>query len=203
MNRKLVVFLLVAVVLAGRLMSLPGRAQEATPVGGTPVSGEIEGLFTFAPPDPSHQTGRIEYVQNPPVGGNHNAAWQNCGFYDQPVGNEHAVHSLEHGAVWITYDPNLSADQVDQLKSLINMSGYILISPYQGLPAPIVMSSWDHQLYLQQADDPRVQSFLRDFLGQGPEPGAPCVGGTSETISFATPVAGSPVAGSPVASPEA
>jgi hypothetical protein len=203
MNRKLVVFLSLLVVLIGGLTASRGAAQEPTPVDGTPVSGDIEGLYTFAPPDPSHVTGHIDYAQNPPIGGNHNGVWQNCGFYDQPVGNEHAVHSLEHGAVWITYDPNLAADQVDLLRQVVNLSGYILVSPYQGLPAPIVVSSWDHQLYLERADDPRLQAFLREFLTQGPEPGAPCAGGTSETIGFATPVAGSPVAATPVASPEA
>src|SRR5215208_5439695 len=52
-----------------------------------------------------HVRGRINYPQNPPVGGPHNPVWQKCGFYSKPVRNEHAVHSMEHGAVWITYRP--------------------------------------------------------------------------------------------------
>jgi hypothetical protein len=47
-----------------------------------------------------HTAGEVDYAQNPPVGGAHNPVWQNCGFYDKPIRDESAVHSLEHGAVW-------------------------------------------------------------------------------------------------------
>ena len=55
-------------------------------------------------------TGSVELPVVPPVAGEHNAAWQNCtgNVYDAPIANEHAVHSLEHGAIWITYRPDLA-----------------------------------------------------------------------------------------------
>ena len=53
----------------------------------------------------NHTKEPVDYPQTPPVGGPHNPIWQNCGFYSKPVRNEHAVHSMEHGAVWITYSP--------------------------------------------------------------------------------------------------
>ena len=40
----------------------------------------------------------------PPVGGAHDPEWLECGAYDAPVRDENAVHDLEHGTVWITYD---------------------------------------------------------------------------------------------------
>jgi Protein of unknown function (DUF3105) len=62
------------------------------------------------------------------------------------------VHSLEGGAVWITYDPNLPPDQVEALRALTRGPwAYLIVSPYDGLPAPvdraraqaIVVSTWD------------------------------------------------------------
>jgi hypothetical protein len=32
-----------------------------------------------------HVNGPIEYEQGPPVGGDHNATRQNCGFYAEPI----------------------------------------------------------------------------------------------------------------------
>jgi len=57
-------------------------------------------------------TGQVTYSVTPPVGGTHNATWMNCGIYDKPVANERAVHNLEHGAVWITYQPSLPPSEV-------------------------------------------------------------------------------------------
>src|SRR5215217_3837704 len=64
---------------------------------------EIPGVEVYANISAAHVQGPIEYPQVPPVGGPHNPIWVNCGVYEQPVPSEMAVHSLEHGAVWITY----------------------------------------------------------------------------------------------------
>jgi hypothetical protein len=55
----------------------------------------------------------------PPVGGIHSGIWQNCGIYDEPVLAKNAVHSMEHGAVWITYRPDLPAGDVDRLRDTV------------------------------------------------------------------------------------
>jgi uncharacterized protein DUF3105 len=68
--------------------------------------------------DYDHVKGSVDYRQGPPVGGDHASIWQNCGFYSGPVRNETAVHSMEHGAVWITYRPGLPTEQVDKLREL-------------------------------------------------------------------------------------
>ncbi|MFI6012195.1 DUF3105 domain-containing protein [Streptomyces sp. NPDC051243] len=53
----------------------------------------------------NHVQTAVEYPMNPPVGGDHNKAWMTCDgtVYNKPIANENAVHSLEHGAVWVTY----------------------------------------------------------------------------------------------------
>ncbi|HEX9370373.1 MAG TPA: DUF3105 domain-containing protein, partial [Roseiflexaceae bacterium] len=131
-----------------------------------------------------HVNGPVTYQQIPPVGGAHNAAWMNCGVYDQPIPNESAVHSLEHGAVWITYQPNLSAADVAQLHSLVRGHSFVLLSPYPNLPASVVASAWGVQLRASGAADPRLAQFVKTYEQgpQTPEPGASCTGGRGVPI---------------------
>ena len=58
---------------------------------------------------PVHTEGIVDYDRRPPAGGAHNPVWWNCGFYDEPVVDESAVHDLEHGVVWLAYAPDLAA----------------------------------------------------------------------------------------------
>jgi hypothetical protein len=137
-------------------------------------------------PAGKHTEGEVDYDQSPPVGGAHNPVWQNCGFYDKPVRDENAVHSLEHGAVWITYSPDLPQDQVDELRDIAESQSYVLVSPYPDLPSntPVVASAWGKQVGLSGSDDPDLESFIQAYQQgpQTPEPGAVCTGGTSVTL---------------------
>ena len=143
-----------------------------------------EGIQTFAYRGAEHSEGPVEYSEHPPAGGIHNPVWQNCGYYAVPIPNETAVHSLEHGAVWITYQPDLPADQVQRLKELAEAQSYILVSPMDDLPSPVVASAWNQQLQLSSADDPGLEQFIRLFRlsKDAPEPGAACAGGSSATL---------------------
>ncbi|GGR75480.1 hypothetical protein GCM10008959_40680 [Deinococcus seoulensis] len=146
-------------------------------------SGGIDGLQTFTYPAGDHRSGSLIYAENPPAGGPHNAVWQNCGVYSSPLYNEYAVHSLEHGAVWVTYRPDLDAAGIDTLKKLVDGRPYTLLSPYEGLDTPVAISAWGAQLKVDQPDDARLKSFL-DKYEQGataPERGAACSGGYSGT----------------------
>jgi predicted small secreted protein len=136
------------------------------------------GVTSYSNLSRDHTKEPVDYPQSPPVGGPHNPIWQNCGFYSKPVRNEFAVHSLEHGAVWITYFPDLPKDQVQKIKSL-TQKNYVLASPYPGLPAPVVASAWGKQLRLNSTNDPRLEQFVGAYRQgpQTPEPGAPCRGG--------------------------
>jgi hypothetical protein len=131
------------------------------------------------PEQRNHVTGTVDYPQTPPAGGDHNEVLLNCGVYGQPVPNENAVHDLEHGAVWITYRPDLPAADVAMLRSLVAGKTYLLLSPYPGLPAPVVASAWGKQLRLTGAADQRLAAFITSYRQSpaAPEPGAPCAGG--------------------------
>ncbi|WP_392542127.1 DUF3105 domain-containing protein [Oryzobacter telluris] len=129
-----------------------------------------------------HTTDPVTYAQSPPVGGNHNPTWLNCGVYTAPVKNENAVHSLEHGAVWVTYRPDLPAADVAKLVASVPDT-YMVVSPYEGLDAPVVASAWGVQLKLTGVGDQRLAEFIKQYRNgpQTPEPGASCTGGTDGT----------------------
>jgi hypothetical protein len=129
-----------------------------------------------------HTQANVDYEQQPPAGGEHNPVWQNSGFYEEPVRNETAVHTLEHGAVWITYNPDLPQDQRDALREIVEAQDCLLASPYPGLDTPIVASAWGAQVRLDSVDDPNLQNFIGFYRKgpQTPEPGAACTRGTGD-----------------------
>jgi len=127
----------------------------------------------------THTTDPVTYEQTPPIGGPHNPTWLNCGVYNVQQQNENAVHALEHGAIWITYDPDfIDQNKVDALVALAPTT-YTLISPYQGLGEAMAISAWGAQLRFIDVDDPAVIQFIDQFWrsADGPEPSAPCTGG--------------------------
>ena len=143
-----------------------------------------------------HVDGPVTYSVTPPAGGPHNAIWMNCGVYDKQVPAERAVHNMEHGAVWITYSPALPQSEVSQLRAffarqtVLNPSGaggsrYIDLTPYPGLPSPIVATAWGFQLRLTSASDPRLQQFVDKFRASQqytPEYGSACTGGLGAPV---------------------
>lgn len=143
-----------------------------------PPAADIAGVRSYPNLPRNHVSGAVSYPQTPPAGGNHNPTPLTCGIYDQPVPNENAVHSLEHGALWITYRPGLPANQLTTLKDLVRGNDHRLLSPYPGLPAPIVATAWGKQLYVDNADDPRLARFAKVYTSgpTTPEPGAACQG---------------------------
>jgi hypothetical protein len=144
---------------------------------GSGDGASIEGLETFEN-TATHVEGTVEYEQTPPAGGDHSAIWLNCGIYDQPVPDENAVHSLEHGAIWVTYDPAaVSSDDLAALEAQFP-SSYVVLSPYEGLDSPIVLSAWNTQLKIDSADDERIGEFFTAFWRSqtAPEPNALCSG---------------------------
>jgi hypothetical protein len=137
----------------------------------------VEGVSTFENVS-THVETPVSYPETPPAGGDHSPTWLNCGVYTEPVPDENAVHSLEHGAIWVTYDPSLGADQLGVLRSQLPAT-HVILSPYDELAAPIVLSGWNVQLEIESADDPRIEEFIEEYwqAENAPEPGASCTGG--------------------------
>ncbi|MFI5956759.1 DUF3105 domain-containing protein [Cryptosporangium sp. NPDC051539] len=153
----------------------------------TDTNAAIPGLINYRETQPGiltrqHVGTTPTYPVKPPVGGNHDSVWQTCNgdVYASPIGDAHAVHSLEHGAVWITYRPDLPADQLKSLIDKVSGRDYTMLSPYPTLDRPISLQAWGYQLKLDDAADDRIDDFLNDFrMSASIEPGAPCSNGTT------------------------
>lgn len=131
-----------------------------------------------------HKPGNLTYKENPPVGGDHNERWQNCegDVYTKPIPKEHAVHSLEHGAVWVTYNPDLPEKDVKKLEDQVKGVNFTLMSPYPGLESKVSLQAWGFQLKLDNAGDERVGEFIKGFRELASvEAGASCSQGTKVT----------------------
>jgi len=153
--------------------------QPAAPIG------MLDGMVSYPNLPRTHSEAPQQYAQTPPAGGVHSAVWQNCGIYDQLVRNENAVHSLEHGAVWLTYRPDLPAAAIETLRSLARGHDHVILSPYPDLPHAVVATAWGLQLPVEDASDPRLSLFITRYENgpQTPEPGAVCSGGTGTPIA--------------------
>ena len=156
----------------------------------------IPGIVNFKKTEPDylkaaqHQFGPITYKQSPPVGGPHNPNWQRCqgDVYDAAIANEHAVHAMEHGAVWITYRPDLPKAQVDKLAAKVRGNDYMLMSPYPGLDKPISLQAWGYQLKLDNADDARIDQFIQALRQNATqEAGVVCSAGNYINTTGTTP----------------
>ncbi len=155
----------------------------------------ISGIVDYRKKDPAmltrnHKFGTIKYAVNPPVGGDHNPNWMRCSgdVYNGQIPSENAVHSLEHGAVWITYRPDLPQSQVDVLKGKVQGNDFMLMSQYPGLDSPISLQAWGFQLKVQNASDKRIDQFIQ-YLRQNAamEPNTPCSTGSYVTGTGSTP----------------
>lgn len=180
----------VVVLVAGGII---GYAAWGATQGSKPFekrAADIKGIVNYrTSPDKTiasrqHKTGVLSYSTNPPVGGDHNPRWQNCtgDVYDAPIAKEHAVHSLEHGAVWVTYRLGIPADQVATLAKKVTGKEYMLMSPIDGLDHTVSLQAWGYQLKVDSVDDKRIDQFISVMRVQAAvEPGASCSGGVTAT----------------------
>lgn len=144
------------------------------------VFGAPEGVVAVPVGEPRHVEGDIEYDGHP-AGGEHSSVWLNCGVYRQPVAEENAVHSLEHGAVWITYPLGDTTVDVERLNGYAGRNK-VIVSPVIDQATPVLVTAWANQMDASDADDPRINQFIVEFAGasSAPEPGGRCTGGTGQ-----------------------
>jgi len=161
------------------------------------VAGGLFVLFTFANPDQTRPaempTGpdysksmrnegadhvaegtKVTYQSNPPTSGSH---WQDPlldGIYEKEKPEEAIVHSLEHGRIWISYQPSLPQSVIDQLKSVASEQKRVILTPRARNEAPIALAAWRRldTFSLDEngnVDEQRIFDFIERYRDKGPE----------------------------------
>lgn len=170
-----------------------GDAPDHTTAGGQAVdksdpyrqpelaaAAAIKGVTYKVEGSHNHVQGTIKYDSTPPVGGDHSQYWADCTgtVYPKAIANENAVHMLEHGAIWITYNADdIKGAQLADLKKDVAGIDRMALSPYPNLSSPISLQAWGYQLKVKSATDPRIQQFisaLKYNKKTTPEYGATC-----------------------------
>ncbi|MEU6018764.1 DUF3105 domain-containing protein [Streptomyces sp. NPDC047515] len=174
---------LVAALVAGGgyLMSAADKKEKA---GAEAKSSPVRGERTWDKLTQNHVEKKVDYPMNPPVGGDHHPVWMNCDadVYTKAIPKENAVHSLEHGAVWVTYTSKAKPADIEKFGERVRTTPYSLMSPVEDQAAPLMLSAWGKQVTVTSSADPRVAQFFTKYVQgpQTPEPGAACTGGVAQ-----------------------
>jgi hypothetical protein len=177
---------------AGSSPQSDGGAARSTSGGELigPADEGVEGVLAYRVDSNDHTEDALDYELSPPVGGDHFPVPATCGFYEADTAppDELVVHDLEHGAVWIAYDPGLDEAQLAMLRDLVAQQAKVTATPVDGLGSPVVLSAWARQLPLDTVDDPRVAQFIETYRNSAnaPEPTAACQGAGEPAVPSPT-----------------
>ncbi|MEA2498901.1 MAG: hypothetical protein QOH26_1306 [Actinomycetota bacterium] len=143
----------------------------------------------------------LSYPTKPPVSGPHAGQPESCGVHDSQIADSVQVHSLEHGAVAIQYDPTLPAEQILQIEDIARGADEnVLSAPYSGMETPIAVTAWGYLMRLDTLDEAAVNEFIDEFAGKGPESGQTCSNDEDQPFESPSPD-GSPSAPAPSETP--
>ncbi len=134
------------------------------PHGGDPSNNipALKAVKTYDYAGNHHTTDPVTYTETPPAGGPHDPVWEDCGVYTQQIRNENACTPSSTAPCGSPTGPArrppTSRPSQTALGSVKDKK--TILSPYPGLPAPVVVTVWNAQLDLKGASDPRLAQFL-------------------------------------------
>jgi hypothetical protein len=143
-----------------------------------PLHGDkslLEKVESFPSEGTEHVDGQpLSFNTNPPTSGDHRSVAATAGFYDQPPEPGQLVHSLEHGAIVLYFDPGRATEAEKQslrafARKHTSSWASVLVVPAGKYEVPFILTAWMKMLKLENYDAKVVQAFLAEYLGRGPE----------------------------------
>ena len=121
---------------------------------------------------------QFSYNSNPPTSGPHYSSPAGWSIYDYEVADKIFIHNLEHGGIWISYRPGISAKAIEDLKSIVNefYGSQIVMAPRSANDTDIAVAAWMH-LYkfdltgdgLTDKQKEDIRTFYMALKNHGPE----------------------------------
>lgn len=162
------IIVLSLVILVGGIFMLSGQDQQVEEQLSIPLMGD-----TILGAGASHLAdGEFydDYSSDPAVIGPH---WQHpagAGMKNTDIPDESLIHSMEHGAVIVYYNPELSEDDITLVKdAFISASGKKIIVPRENLDVPVALGSWGQLLKLSEINTDTIVQFIEVNNDRAPE----------------------------------
>jgi hypothetical protein len=190
--------LVAAGAVGGYILYQRGSVKNAIRAAGCDVTANGElAVRTISPYDPETQDrshilpdsdvpeppALSTYPSVPPVSGPHQSQPLTSGEYETPPDLWQTIHSLEHGAVVIWYNPSAPATDVNEIKDFYNQPSeqeHVIVAPYdypdqgeQGaLPDGSLMglAAWHHLEYCDNLSLDAAKAFVDDYRATTPTP---------------------------------
>ena len=116
-------------------------------------------------------TTELAVTSTPPTSGSHFGQVASAGLRDEEIPDGHLIHNLEHGDIWISYNPRISGDTINQLKQFLD--GKVVITPRSENEQDIALAAWGRldSFNLDESGLPveRIEDFIKRYKLTGPE----------------------------------
>lgn len=115
------------------------------------------------------------YATTPPTSGPHYVIPADWGIHAEPIQDEVQLRNLAGGGVLVQYQPGLDEAIQQQLRELVQTLRQeanhcrLVLAPYEGLDAPVMLTAWTRVDALESFDATRIRRFVEAFAGKGPE----------------------------------
>ncbi len=137
-----------------------------------------------------HEDGTLQYETDPPASGAHDLTPSPCGIHNTPIPNENFVHTLEHGAVAVVYQPTLAPADIKRIETIVgSFESHTLSAPNSTMDAQIAVVAWGRLMELEELDEPAIREFIGVFRqgGEAPEASNRCPNDADQSFSPETP----------------
>lgn len=142
-----------------------------------------------------HTGAEVQYPTVPPVSGEHRTSAAPCGVHGQQFEDELLVHTLEHGAVGLAYDPTLDPEDIKTLEEIVGeYESHVFSVPYEGMETPISLLAWGHMIRLDELNEEAATGFIEEFRrgGDAPEANQACPNDQDEPFRPPTEITPTP-----------
>ncbi len=114
-----------------------------------------------------------EYNSNPPTSGPHYDTPARPGFRDEIIADGHLIHSMEHGLIWISYNPRIGAE-AEKLRDITSL--FTVITQREANDEDIAVVAWGRldtfnleDGTIDAYDMQRINDFVQRYANRGPE----------------------------------